>query len=458
MYEVGEWIAGKYRVEHLLGRGGMAVVVAAEHAELRARVALKLLAPGLARRSDVVERFVREARVCAQLRSEHACRVTELARLDTGEPYMVMEMLDGRDLAHVLATDGPLPFATAADYVIQACDAIAEAHAAQIVHRDLKPANLFLTQRRDGEPLIKVLDFGVAKVANADDRAVTLVDDVMGSPSYMAPEQHGSATLADARSDVWSLGIILYELVSGRRPFAGGTPIEIAMHVAHDDPAPLHGVPAGFAAAIARCLDKQPRRRFQRVVDLVAALRPFTPRDLPARARPATHPPEPAPRAPTSEPDDRPTLRVQPQAVVAMPAVSDAPSRATLRELPPPAKVARAIAHGSNARIAVPAGWRPPHPQALPIPLPMSSMRAARPSTHPPLPPGMRLLPPPLPGSGPRALPLLPATHAAAPPPQRFTMVHAILSFFILIALGLVVGLYLGSDGLRPPAPATDHH
>src|SRR5690242_18112641 len=144
----------------------MGVVVAAEHVELRTTVAIKVLSDKYAGRPDVVERFLREARASAQLRSDHVCRVFDVDRFDTGVPYIVMELLLGRDLAKLLRVNGPLDVATATDYVLQACDAVREAHAAHIVHRDLKPGNLFLTQRRDGAPFVKVLDFGVAKAPN----------------------------------------------------------------------------------------------------------------------------------------------------------------------------------------------------------------------------------------------------------------------------------------------------
>ncbi|HEX3762946.1 MAG TPA: serine/threonine-protein kinase, partial [Kofleriaceae bacterium] len=223
MYEPGTVLAGKYRIERRLGRGGMGLVLAAEHIELRSVVAIKCLHDAYARRSDVVMRFLREARASARLQSEHVCRVFDVDRLDTGVPYLVMELLHGRDLAQVLRATGPLDPATVAAYLVQACDAIGEAHAAQIVHRDLKPSNLFLTRRRDGAPLIKVLDFGVAKAPEEGSPVLTDASTVVGSPRYMAPEQIRAARIADARSDIWSLGVILYELVSGRPPFEGAS-------------------------------------------------------------------------------------------------------------------------------------------------------------------------------------------------------------------------------------------
>ncbi|HEX4422942.1 MAG TPA: serine/threonine-protein kinase, partial [Kofleriaceae bacterium] len=326
VYAAGARIAGKYRVERILGSGGMGVVVAAEHEELRSRVALKFLAPELAQRADVVERFLREARVCAQLRSEHVCRVSDFGRLETGAPYIVMEMLDGLDLANVLAANGALAVPTIASYIVQACDALAEAHAAGIVHRDLKPANLFLARRRDGGALIKVLDFGVAKIQGPRDHALTRTDMIVGSPLYMAPEQFGSALAADARSDIWSLGVILYELAAGRPPFTGPA-VDIAFQIDREPAPRLTGVPDGFARAVARCLDKAPERRFQRIADLVAALRPFLPRDADTTIRGMSGNPD--------EVSDRSTLRMTPQQLRARPGKPGAPAGAPLPGVAP---------------------------------------------------------------------------------------------------------------------------
>jgi eukaryotic-like serine/threonine-protein kinase len=275
VYKPGTVLDGKYRVEGMLGRGGMGVVVAAEHVELRTRVALKFLADKYVEDPSVTERFMREARACAQLRSEHICRVSDVGRLDNGVPYIVMELLTGRDLAKELRDRVTLDVATAADYVVQACDAIIEAHAAQIVHRDLKPSNLFLTERRDGSPLIKVLDFGVAKAQSDNDNSLTSTDSVVGSPNYMSPEQLRSSKAVDARSDIWSLGVILHELVAGRPPFTGETVVDLAVRISHEPPELPTGVPPELAAIIARCLQKDPSSRYQKVTDLVTALAPF---------------------------------------------------------------------------------------------------------------------------------------------------------------------------------------
>ena len=300
MYEPGSLVAGKYRVEHLLGRGGMGVVVAATHVELRVPVALKFLSDRFAARADIVERFLREARAAAQLHSKHVCRVTDVARLPTGVPFIVMEMLVGRDLAKLLRAEGPLPPWLAASYVAQACDAVAEAHAAGIVHRDLKPGNLFLAQQRDGDALIKVLDFGVAKVETEQDHAITGHEAVIGSPSYMSPEQLRSARAADARSDVWSLGVILHQLATGHPPFRGETIADLAIRAATEPLPPIAGVPPAYAAVIARCLEKQPDARYPSAGALAA--------DLAALARPSLASFATGPQLPPMAPQQPPML------------------------------------------------------------------------------------------------------------------------------------------------------
>ncbi len=275
----GETLAGKYRVERVLGKGGMGIVVAARHLELEQRVAIKFL---LGERAEFsTERFLREARAAAQVKSEHVCRVHDVARLESGEPYIVMEYLEGTDLAQKLKREGPLSVSTAATCVIEACAALSEAHAQRIVHRDLKPANLFLAERANGTTCIKVLDFGISKLPDLND--MTATSTMMGSPLYMSPEQIASSRDVDARADIWSLGVILHELVSGEPPFAADTMIQLSVKV-REEPAPslsasVKGISPEFDAVVAKCLAKKPTDRYESAAELAGALAPFAGED-----------------------------------------------------------------------------------------------------------------------------------------------------------------------------------
>ena len=269
----GQLVADKYRVERIIGRGGMGLVVEATHLGLGNRVALKFLAEDMASDATALARFRREAQAAAHLKSEHVCRVFDVG-VAGKSPFIVMELLHGTDLARlskVRALDVP----TAALYIRQACVGLAEAHAAQIVHRDLKPGNLFLTRRADGSPLIKVLDFGVAKAPTDADVKLTGTSNVVGSPGFMSPEQFRSSKTVDGRSDVWSLGVILYKLVSGRLPFKADGFAEFALAITRDAMPPLPEVPKPFEEIIARCLEKDASRRYPDVLALAEALAPF---------------------------------------------------------------------------------------------------------------------------------------------------------------------------------------
>ncbi|MGK3961566.1 serine/threonine-protein kinase [Sorangium sp. So ce118] len=280
----GDILAGKYRVERLLGTGSMGVVVAAVHVELGQCVAVKFMRSAHNVTADARERFLREARAAVRLRSQHVARVFDVGTLEGGAPYIVMEFLEGRDLAALLKESGALSLDDALEYVLQTCEAVGEAHAAGIVHRDLKPANLFVAQDVSGSPCIKVLDFGISKISGAD-LALTDDDQTLGSPYYMSPEQMSSSKDVDARSDLWALGVLLYELIAGQTPFHAKTLPEFYGRILAAQPTPLRerrsDVPPELDAVIQRCLTHDREQRWSDVAAFAGALAPHAP----ARAR-----------------------------------------------------------------------------------------------------------------------------------------------------------------------------
>ncbi|HWO24547.1 MAG TPA: serine/threonine-protein kinase [Kofleriaceae bacterium] len=327
MLAPGTIVADKYRLERVLGRGGMGMVVEARHVQLGTLFALKFLYSSILANVSLMERFLREARATAALKSEHVCRVFDVGTFD-GTPFIVMERLEGVDLAKLLRQAARVPLPEACDYVIQACAGVAEAHAAQIVHRDLKPGNLFVTERADGTPLIKILDFGIAKAPHDDNLELTGTYTILGSPSYMSLEQLRSSKLVDARSDIWSLGVILFELIAGRKPFVGETVADLAVKIALDSVPRLPDGPAALDDIIARCVAHDPAQRYQSVGELARALAPFA--DDPARRLaasigragrgalspsplpPPSPPPSPIPPAPSrAQGDLLPTVPMQ---------------------------------------------------------------------------------------------------------------------------------------------------
>ena len=265
---LGTVLDGKYRLESVLGGGGMGIVVLAHHEQLGRRVALKFLLPSYAVREEAAVRFAREARAAARIQSEHVVRVLDVGETRDGVPYMVMEYLEGEDLAALVERVGPLPIHDAVDYLLQACEALAEAHAAGIVHRDLKPANLFLARRVDGSSIVKVCDFGIAK-ATLEVANLTQTHAFVGSPVYSAPEQLLSAGAVDVRADVWALGVILYEFLTGAMPFTAQTIPELASRILGEAPPDVRllraDVPAPLAVTIHQCLEKDLARRIPNV-------------------------------------------------------------------------------------------------------------------------------------------------------------------------------------------------
>ena len=274
----GALIDGKYRVDRVLGEGGMGIVFQATHVRLGQRVAIKMLHPQMLSKPEIVERFEREARAAAQLRSTNAVRVVDVDVTPDHLPYMVMEFLDGHDLAAELQVRGKFNVPDAVDCVLQACAAMNEAHALGIVHRDLKPSNLFLAREGTGT-VVKVLDFGISKMAATElDVHVTSTLATMGTPLYMSPEQIRSTKSVDARADVWSLGVILFELLSGRPPFTGSA-MAVSAAIVADPPTSLRelqpGVPESLEQVVLKALAKTPDARWPDVQSLAAALAPF---------------------------------------------------------------------------------------------------------------------------------------------------------------------------------------
>jgi len=276
--EPGEILAGKYRIEAVVGRGGMSVVYRAGHLQLGQLVALKVLSAAALHMPEYVARLHGEACAVSKIKSEHVVRVHDIGELaGSGTPYLVMEYLAGADLAAFLARSGPLSAELAIECIMQSCEALAEAHALGIIHRDLKPANLFLTESVDGRPCIKLLDFGISRMMHRErDAPLTDPGIVLGTPSCMAPEQMEAGDSVDARSDIWALGAILYELLVGRPPYAGESLPQIFMKIMRSrvprPSAERSDVPPGLDLVIARCLAIEAWRRHASVADLAWAL------------------------------------------------------------------------------------------------------------------------------------------------------------------------------------------
>lgn len=281
--KLGEILADKYRIDRILGAGGMGQVVQVTHLELDQRFAVKLMLPQVLNHPELVQRFLREAKAAVRLKSEHVARVTDVARLPSGVPYMVMEFLEGDDLDKLTKKRGALAIDEACEYVIQACDALGEAHLLGIVHRDIKPANLFLTLRLDGTPCIKVLDFGISKLSedHSGEPGLTKTSAFMGSAYFMSPEQMQSARDVDHRADVWALGVTLYKLLTNALPFRGASLHEVSAQVLRDPPQPCSRlraeIPSALESVVHRCLEKRPTGRYQNVGELAIALGAFAP-------------------------------------------------------------------------------------------------------------------------------------------------------------------------------------
>ncbi|XXX80179.1 serine/threonine-protein kinase [Sorangium sp. So ce134] len=459
---VGDIIGGKYRVERVLGRGGMGLVVSAHHVSLRHRVALKFLLPEGRTTPGALERFFREAQAAAAIASEHIARVIDVGQTDDELPYFVMEYLNGIDLEALVETRGPMPVSQAVSYVIEACDALAEAHTLGIVHRDLKPGNLFLASRADGSTLIKVLDFGISKASEAGalglNAKLTSSSVVLGSPRYMSPEHIRNTGAVDARSDIWALGMTLYQLLTGRLPFENEAVSALFVSIVTDPPVPPRAyrpeIPVELEYILLMCLEKNPARRPQTVAELVSLLEPLG--SEPARliaarilrramGNEAVDAP-PAPDRPRVVDEDAQTLTgpraaapasrgvategaqgvstsappTQPSAVDPPPAAAIATSvRPAAAGPSPAATIAAPVPPAAVAASAPPAAARWPAAAVGSAPPPYGSAPPPRGSLPPPrgsLPPPCASLPPPR-GSVPPPCASVPPPRGSSPPP-----------------------------------------
>ncbi len=321
---VGEVVLGRYRVEAPLASGGMGVVVRATHLGLNQPVALKFLTPSMLDPQVAAERFLREARATFRLRSEFTVRVLDAGTLPNGAPVMAMELLEGMDLKQLIAERGPLPQAEAVLYGVQVCDALGEAHALGVVHRDLKARNVFITRRVDGSPCAKVLDFGISKVSDEGTGPLTAPDVALGSPRYMAPEQWQSAATVDARADIYALGAVIYEMLTGRIPLAGIPLEELIKRIAAGAiPSPRELRPdlsEPLARVVLKALRPHPDERYPTAAHFAAALRGA----VPAGGTDARPKPNFAMTAPTAV-MNKEVMLAQARLAAAMPTGANAP-------------------------------------------------------------------------------------------------------------------------------------
>jgi serine/threonine protein kinase len=284
----GELVAERYRVGRIIGAGGKGIVYEAQHIGLNRPVALKVIRPDIARDSSVWRRFSREARALGALHNKHVVRILDYGMLDSGLTYLVMDRLEGSDLRRLLEAEGALPVQRAVDYVLPVCSALSDAHRLNIIHRDIKPENIFLAEIRACEPTIKLLDFGVALFLD-DVAPCTLMAPGMGPHFYLSPEQLQNPSAVDQRTDIWAVGILLYELLAGRSPLWGLDASQTYLTIVQgplpriENACPL--LPVELAAVVHRCFELDPAHRPQSADELIVALEPFCSRHAPTAAR-----------------------------------------------------------------------------------------------------------------------------------------------------------------------------
>lgn len=283
----GTLLEGKYLVGRIIGSGAVGIVFEAKNVELDETIAIKCLRPEMLVDKAMVARFAREAKAAAAIKSEYVATVYDVGTTEDGVPYIVMEYLDGKDLGTVVTESGTIGPRTAVEYALQVCEALAVAHSKGIVHRDIKPENLLLTERAGGMRIVKVLDFGISKTAltgSIFQHELPLVKTVnlMGTPLYMSPEQVRVSGSVDVRSDIWSLGMVIYEILTGQTAFDGQSITEICAAILESPPKPLAlqrtDLPSGLVDVISKCLEKDVNKRYQNIAELALALMPFGPK------------------------------------------------------------------------------------------------------------------------------------------------------------------------------------
>ena len=378
MIGIGSVVNGKYELSRPLGDGGMGAVYEARHAVLGTRVAIKVLHPELAKRPGLVERFLQEARVAAQIRSPHVVQVTDVDRTAEGHAYIVMELLEGEPLSTVLDRQRKLPVPTACEYALQILAALEAAHALGVIHRDLKPENVFVTFVA-GKPVLKLIDFGIAKARRTDaQKNLTVAGVVMGTADYLAPEQARSAGDVDARADLYAVGVMLYEMIAGSRPIQGDDARIIALRVERGEVIPLvqaaPDVPREIAGLVHRAMAARPELRFSTATEMRLALEKAAAGKRPATghggvaipvgpassmpAEPAQAPRHPTPVAAGSNPGsdpDRPVDTQRAPPIGGGTAIGSSPASPPMGPMGPP---------GAYAGVAIPPPQYAPAPRS----------------------------------------------------------------------------------------------